>query len=142
MPGELLGYYDLTSPQVLQAQAKLAERYGIAGFCFYYYCFAGHRLLEQPLEAMLASGAPDFLFMLCWPNENWTRRWDVMDSEILIGQQHSDADDRAVIRDLIRYFPRPWRYVRVDGRPLLLAYRVDLFPDFAATAKNWRYLPG
>ena len=136
VPGEL-GYYDLTSPQVLQAQAKLAERYGIAGFCFYYYWFAGHRLLEQPLEAMLASGAPDFPFMLCWANENWTRRWDGMDSEILIGQQHSDADDRAVIRDLIRYF-RDRRYVRVDGRPLLLVYRVDLFPDFAATAKTWR----
>jgi O-antigen biosynthesis protein len=44
-----------------------------------------------------------------------------------------------VIRDLMCYF-RDSRYVRVDGRPLLLIYRVELFPDFANTAATWRDL--
>jgi GT2 family glycosyltransferase len=134
-----LGFYDLRMPEVLAEQARLAQRYGIEGFCFYYYWFAGQRLLERPLEAMLASGEPDFPFLLCWANENWTRRWDGMESDVLIAQQHSDADDAAVIRDLMRYF-RDRRYVRVDGRPLLLIYRVSLFPDFARTAATWREL--
>ena len=54
-----------------------------------------------------------------------------------MAQAHSETDDENVIRDLIRFF-RDHRYIRVDGRPLLLVYRVLLFPDFAATAKRWR----
>ena len=86
---------------------------------------------------MLASGKPDFPFFLCWANENWTRRWDGQDAELLIAQHHSPDDDEAVIRDMLRYMWDP-RYVRVRGRPLLLVYRVDLLPDFAATARRWR----
>ncbi|MBV9653029.1 MAG: glycoside hydrolase family 99-like domain-containing protein [Acetobacteraceae bacterium] len=132
-----LGFYDIRRPGVLEEQAALARRYGIEGFCFYYYWFGGKRLLDAPLEAMLASGSPDLPFLLCWANENWTRRWDGLESEVLIGQAHSDEDDAAVIRDLMRYF-RDARYARVDGRPILLVYRVTLFPDFARTAQIWR----
>jgi len=132
-----LGFYDLRRHEVLEEQAELARRYGLTGFCFYYYWFAGKRLLELPLETMLASGKPNFPFLLCWGNENWTRRWDGEETEILISQSHSDEDDAAVILDLIRYFRDP-RYVRINGRPVLLVYRVGLFPDFARTAVLWR----
>jgi GT2 family glycosyltransferase len=132
-----LGYYDLRLPEILQKQAELARRYGIGGFCYYYYWFAGHRLLERPIEQMLATGKPDFPFCLCWANENWTRRWDGQEHEILMGQQHSDDDDLAVIHDLIRYF-RSSNYIRIDGKPLILVYRITLFPDFARTAALWR----
>jgi GT2 family glycosyltransferase len=132
-----LGFYDLRVPEVLEQQAELAQRYGIHGFCFYYYWFAGRRLLDLPVERMLASGRPQMPFCMCWANENWTRRWDGEDRDILIGQAHSPEDDEAVIRDLIRYFRDP-RYIRIDGRPLLLVYRVTLFPDFARTAALWR----
>jgi GT2 family glycosyltransferase len=134
-----LGFYDLRRPEVMAEQADLAQRYGVEGFCFYYYWFGGKRLLEAPLEAMLVSGKPDFPFLLCWANENWTRRWDGMEDEIVISQSHSDEDDAAVIRDLMRYFRDP-RYVRVNGRPMLLVYRVGLLPDFARTAAIWRRL--
>ena len=132
-----LGFYDLRRSEVLEEQADLARRYGVTGFCYYYYWFAGKRLLELPVETMLTSGKPELPFLLCWANENWTRRWDGRESEILISQSHSDEDDVAVILDLIRYFRDP-RYVRIDGRPLLLIYRVGLFPDFARTAALWR----
>ena len=132
-----LGFYDLRLPEVRQAQADLARRYGISGFCYYNYWFNGHRLLHQPIDAILASGEPDFPFCLCWANENWTRRWDGKEDDILIGQEYSAADDLAHIRHL-----EPWlrdrRYIRIQGRPLLLVYRLELLPDPASTAAIWR----
>jgi len=132
-----LGFYDLRAPEVADQQAALARRYRIDAFCYYYYWFAGRRLLEMPLERLLLQGRPALPFCLCWANENWTRRWDGRDDEILMSQAHSDADDAAVIRDMLRYLRHP-NYLRVAGKPLLVVYRVALFPDFSRTAATWR----
>lgn len=132
-----LGFYDLRIKDVMQQQAALAKRYGIDGFCFYYYWFNGKRLLEQPLEHLLGDDAVDMPFCLCWANENWSRRWDGRDTDLLMAQQHSDADDLAVIHDLMRYFASK-NYIRVNGKPLILVYRVTLFPDFRQTVARWR----
>ncbi|NLN03194.1 MAG: glycosyltransferase [Lentisphaerae bacterium] len=136
LPGDL-GFYDLRVPEVMEQQAELAQRYGITGFCYYYYWFGGKRLLEMPLERMLDTGKPDFPFCLCWANENWTRRWDGQDKEVLLEQSHSPDDDEAIIRDLIRYLHDP-RYIRINGRPLLLVYRTSLLPDMRKTGERWR----
>ena len=77
-------------PEVRQQQAALAERYGLSGFCYYHYWFNGHRLMQRPVEEMLASGKPDFPFMLCWANENWTRAWD--------GGEQGGTDPAGVLR--------------------------------------------
>lgn len=135
-PGEL-GYYDLRSAEVRQRQADLARGYGISGFCYYYYWFHGRSLLELPLKEMLARGKPDFPFCLCWANENWTRRWDGQDSEILIQQTYSPEDDVALIRSLLPAFSDP-RYFRYKGKPLFLVYRPDALPNAFATTQRWR----
>ena len=132
-----LGFYDLRVPEVREEQARLAGEYGIHGFCYYYYWFGGKRLLHRPLDDMLLSGVPAFPFCICWANENWTRRWDGQDSTALISQNYSDEDDRCFIDSLIPMF-KDWRYIRVNGRPLLLLYRVSLLPDPANTARLWR----
>lgn len=133
-----LGFYDLRVPEVRQQQAALAERYGLSGFCYYHYWFNGHRLMQRPVEEMLASGKPDFPFMLCWANENWTRAWDGGEQEVLIRQEYSEEDDRAHIRYLLDEVFRDPRYIRVDGKPVFAVYRSALFPDIRRTIEVWR----
>ena len=136
LPGEL-GFYDLRLPEVRERQAELARGAGIHGFCYHHYWFNGRRVLERPLEDVLVSGTPDLPFCVCWANENWTRRWDGLEQEILLRQQHTLASDRRFILDLMPYLEDE-RYVRVDGKPVVLVYRADLMVDAADTAAVWR----
>jgi lipopolysaccharide biosynthesis protein len=136
VPSEL-GYYDLRDSSVRERQAELAKEYGIYGFCYYHYWFHGRRLLNRPFEEVLASGRPVFPFSLCWANENWSRRWDGSDHEILIEQKYSEEDDRRHIEFLIPVFKDP-RYIRVQGKPLFLVYLAAKLPDPLKTIRLWR----
>lgn len=132
-----LGFYDLRVPEVREQQAELAASYGIHGFCYYYYWFAGKRLLERPLEEMRISGRPRFPYCLLWANENWTRRWDGADQLVLIAQDPARTDDERFIRDLLPHF-RDERYIRVDGKPLFMVYRIGQLPDPRRSSQTWR----
>ena len=57
-----LGFYDLRLPEVREQQADMARQYGIEGFCYWHYWFNGKRLLDRPMNEMLATGRPDFPF--------------------------------------------------------------------------------
>jgi len=132
-----LGFYDLRLPEAREAQANLAHAYGISGFCYYHYWFNGTRLLHKPFDEVLLSRTPKFPFCLCWANENWTRRWDGLDQQVLIGQSHSVDDDVRHADYLVRAFSDD-RYIKADGRPVFLVYRTALLPDPAQTVKIWR----
>lgn len=132
-----LGFYDLRDPETMRAQVRLASEYGIGAFCFYFYWFSGKTLLEQPLQQRLRDSSIDLPFCLCWANENWSRRWDGRSDDVLIEQQHTAGDDVAFISHVAIYLRDP-RYLRVDGRPLLLVYRPDLLPNARHTAQRWR----
>jgi 2-polyprenyl-3-methyl-5-hydroxy-6-metoxy-1,4-benzoquinol methylase len=136
VPGEL-GYYDLRLPEVRQAQADLARSHGIYGFVYYHYWFHGKRLLERPFDEVLSSGAPDFPFALCWANEEWTRNWDARTGRVLMPQEFSDQDDLDHIGWLLTAFADD-RYIKIDGRPLMLIYRPARLPDIRRTADIWR----
>jgi len=136
LPAEL-GFYDLRMGEVRREQISLARGHGIDAFCFHYYWFNGHRLLERPILDFLADKEADFDFCLCWANENWTRKWDGSDHEILIEQTYTPENDIAFIDSLLPFF-RDRRYVRINGAPVLVVYRSRHLPDARATTAAWR----
>lgn len=136
LPGEL-GFYDLRVPEVFQRQIELARLYGIHGFAFYYYWFGGRRLLDGPINRFFLDKQAKFPFCIFWANENWTRRWDGHEDDVLVGQSHTPESDADFIRDVAPYL-KDDRYIRIDGKPVLMVYRVQLLPQPAATAEIWR----
>ncbi|MGO8677455.1 MAG: glycoside hydrolase family 99-like domain-containing protein [Limisphaerales bacterium] len=139
IPGEL-GFYDLRLEETRMAQADLARAHGIEAFCYWHYWFNGRRILQRPFEEALASGRPDFGFCLAWANENWTRRWDGQQNEILLKQTYGgEEDDRAHFESLLRAFRDP-RAFRIDARPVFLIYRPAGLPDAHRTTDLWREL--
>lgn len=133
-----LGFYDLRLEQSRSDQAALAREYGIYGFCYYHYWFNGKRLMHEPLDAMLKTGLPNFPFMYCWANENWTRRWDGDEQKVLIKQNYSEADDIKHIHFLCKNVFSDSRYIKVNGKPFFAVYRPKLFPDIRKTLQIWR----
>src|SRR5690606_13379556 len=113
VPDPYLGYYDLLDKTTQYKQVELAKQYGIEGFCFYLYWFSGHKLLEKPVDAYLNNPDLDLPYCVCWANENWSRRWDGRDADILIAQHYSEDDDIDFIKNAAKYL-RDSRYIRID----------------------------
>lgn len=131
------GFYDLRVPEVMIEQAKLAKNYGVYGFNFYYYWFDGKILMHKPFEILLEHKEIDINFCITWANENWTRRWDGAANDILIGQNHCESDSIKFIENLYKYF-NDNRYIRIDNKPVLIIYRVDIIPNIKETVSLWR----
>ena len=131
-----MGFYDLRLDLVRDQQVDLARRHGVSGFMYYYYWFAGKRMLQLPIE-QLAAGDSDFPFCIMWANENWTRRWDGRSDDVLIGQDYDKVPAETFIDDILPFLLDD-RYLKVDGRPLLSVYRPGQMADFPAVVKAWR----
>jgi hypothetical protein len=135
-----LGFYDLRIPETRMAQADLAKKHGIEGFCYYHYWFGGRLILERPFNEVLDSGEPDYPFCVCWANHSWNSIWDGSPDRMLIEQIYPGMKDHeAHFYWLLRAFT-DHRYITVDGKPLFLIYRPDDIPEIQKVTDFWREL--
>ena len=122
-----LSFYDLSNIKAIEKQVDLAKRYGVSGFAIHFYWFSGKRLLRTPLDLLYKSDI-DFQYCLCWANENWTKKWDGGNNEILEKQNYEEGFEEKFIKDIEIYL-NDKRYIRVKDRPLLIIYRIKDFPE-------------
>jgi lipopolysaccharide biosynthesis protein len=135
-----LGFYDLRVPEIRQAQADLARKAGIEGFCYWHYWFAGKRLLERPFNEVLSSGEPDFPFCLGWANQTWSGIWHGAPNKILIEQTYPGPKDHENhFYTILPAFQDP-RYIRVGDKPLFLIYIPHELSKAEAFLEQWQKL--
>jgi hypothetical protein len=139
IPARALGRYELTSAEIPRVQAELARAYGIDGFLVYHYWFSGKRLLEAPMNLLLENPNIEFPYALVWANENWTRSWDGLDREVLVGQQYEPGWESGLFASLLPHL-QDKRYVHVDGHPLVVLFKPSLIPDIHNSVAELRRL--
>ena len=132
-----LGYYDLTDIKVIEKQMNLAKSHGIYGFGIYFYWFSGKMLLEKPINIFIKNSYINFKFLLIWANENWTKRWDGLDQEILIKQEYKPNDPNDFIKDIKKYIIDK-RYISIDKKPVIGLYEPTKIPNLQQTISIWR----
>ena len=132
-------------PESRQAQADLARKYGIEGFCYWHYWFGnGKRLLERPFDEVLHSGEPDFPFCLAWANHSWKKKlWNpqaTFKDKLLIEQTYpGDKDIEAHFYNVLPAF-KDRRYITINGCPLFVIYAPLDYKDVHHFMIMWRNL--
>ena len=136
-----LGFYDLRIPEVREAQAALAKEYGIHGFCYWHYWFAGKRILERPFNEVVHSGKPDFPFCVGWANQTWQGKWHgLSDKQVLMEQTYPGREDHvAHFYSLLDAFTDE-RYIEVNGKKLFFIFSPKELENPQLFIDTWREL--
>lgn len=139
LPGEL-GFYDMRLDETQELQAELAAWAGIDAFCYYHYWFAGHLLLERPVELLISRDTTRLPFCFCWANHNWTNHWAGISDDILVAQTYPGEEDHRNHYQYLRRFFADDRYLRVDGKPVLAIFKPNDIPKVSTCVdlfKRW-----
>ena len=138
IPHPSIGYYSLLDEQFLEDQHRLALAFGLNSFCYYYYNFAGHTVLEQPLIKINRSRKIKNNFCLCWVHTSWYDNRKAPNNPFIL-QEYSLENAAKLFADLTKYWHNP-RYILIDGCPLLVIWAPERHPQITAYAEVWRYL--
>ena len=122
-----VGFYDLSHDDVMKRQIELAKQFGIYGFCSYYYWFSGKKLLEKPFENFLKNADLDFPFCFCWVLENWCRKWDTGNNEVMIKMEFNANEADLFFKDVLP-FMKDDRWIKIGDKSLLLFYKLHKYP--------------
>jgi hypothetical protein len=137
-PHSDIGYYSLLDKDIRAKQARMAKKYGVYGFCYYHYWFGDKVLMDSVLKKMLEDGEPDIPFCLSWANEPWTRRMNGGNGELLQPNNYGDEEEWEKHLDYLLPFFKSKNYIKIDGKPLFIIYRVSQIKNFKRRFEYWR----
>lgn len=136
-------YYNLESEfqKTMSWQISIAKKYGVYGFCFYHYWFKnGKKLMEKPIESFLNNKELNIPFCISWANEPWTRAWDGGSSNIIMPQEYGDKTEWGKHFEYLLSFFEDKRYIKEDGKPMLIIYRMEIIPQLDDMLSYWNEL--
>ena len=125
------GFYKLDYTDTMYRQLELAKKYGIYGFCFYYYWYRDETLLEKPIKNFLETKNLDMPFCFMWVNGDWNKTWGIEgkhEKEVIKKMELLDGDDEKFFQDILPYF-QDSRYIKVDNKPVLAIIKPHHFSE-------------
>ncbi len=150
--------YDLEKKKTMQWQSELMKKYGIYGMAIYHYWFKdGRQILERPVENLLKWTDVDMPFCLYWANESWVRSWsaigdsnvwaanfeqniahDENDNGVLLEQDYGNELDWEKHYDYFEQFFNDDRYIKINGKPVIMIYKPNKIACIKDMVKLWR----
>ena len=124
-PHEDIGYFNLKDYNHRKYMRTLADKYNIFGFCYYHYWFKNKKVMYEPTELMLLDGEPNKPFLFCWANEQWTKRWDGGNNEILLHQEYTDINGNIEHFNYLLQFFKHKNYIKRFNKPIFIFYRIE-----------------
>ena len=128
-PHSDIGQYNILDYSTRKRWNDYIEKYDFYGIIYCHYFFEGKIVMNKPLDKILEDGQPDKPWALNWINENWTRRWDGGNKDVLLNinydlQYTSDHFDH-----LLKYFNHK-NYIKINNKPLLGIYIANSIPQY------------
>ena len=120
-----IGYFNLKDYEHRKYMRILADKYNIYGFCYYHYWFKDTKVMYEPTELMLIDNEPNKPFLFCWANEQWTKRWDGGNNEVLLEQDYSNNKGNIDHFNYLLQFFKHKNYIKKFNKPIFIFYRIE-----------------
>lgn len=147
-------YYNLLEKRTMQWQADLMHKYGIDGMCFYHYWFGeGQKILEKPAENLLKWTDIDMPFCFSWANQSWVHAWSNLkgfswmskqkelssekESSMIFQQKYGREKEWKNHFEYLLPFLKDERYIRYEGKPLIVIHVLNDVPCLYEMLKYW-----
>jgi hypothetical protein len=129
-PHNDIGYYNILDLSTRKRWNDYAEEYGFYGYIFYHYWFSTGIVMNKPLDKILEDGQPDKPWFLSWANENWTKRWDGQNNDVLLSVDINMDLCVKHFNHLLKYFKHK-NYYKVNNKPCLGVYiAANVAPEY------------
>jgi hypothetical protein len=97
-------------------------------------------LLEKPAEIMLKNKSVDIPFCFSWANHTWSRNWANKEDVILKKQKYGNEEDWTEHFNYLLDFFKDNRYIRINGKPVMVLYNPLGVKEFPKMMKLWQRL--